>query len=59
MQVFFNKNKLIGQKIRENAGFVVSELVVGSVEQDRTLEINDPNIDMDVLFSKRKMCAKA
>jgi hypothetical protein len=30
VQVFFNKNKLIGQKIRENAGFVVSELVVGS-----------------------------
>ena len=50
---------LIGQKIREICGFVVSEFVVGSVEQDRTLEINDPNIDIDVLYLKRKLCAKA
>ena len=50
---------LIGQKIREILGFAVSELVGGFVEQDRTLEINDPNIDMDVLYLKRKLCAKA
>ena len=38
---------------------VVSDLGVRFGEQDRTLEINVPNIDMAVLDLKRKLCSKA
>ena len=37
---------------------VVSKLGVKFGEQDRTLEINVPNIDMAVLDLKRKLCSK-
>ena len=50
---------LIGQKIPEIWGFVVSELVVGSVEQDRKKSGNKWSKHLDVLYLKRKLCAKA